>query len=85
MKPTAGDIRCIVFGHLTRIAIWHLHKKWKAALPTPERLERFNAAVAVYGEPAPLIDTLAKEAPPGGLSADAGPLFTKALANAISI
>jgi adenine-specific DNA methylase len=85
MKPTAGDIRCIVFGHLTRIAIWHLRKKWKAALPTPERLEHFNATVAAYGEPASLIDTLAKEVPPTGPSAGAGPLFTKALPNAISI
>ena len=22
VKPTAGDIRCITFGHLTRMAIW---------------------------------------------------------------
>ena len=28
MKPTSGDIRCIIYGHLTRIAIWNLRKSW---------------------------------------------------------
>lgn len=58
MKPTAGDIRCIVFGHLTRMAIWRLRKNWSPALPTGERLDRFARAVAVFGDPKPLIDIL---------------------------
>ena len=27
-RPTRGDARCIVFGHLTRMAIWNLRKDW---------------------------------------------------------
>jgi putative DNA methylase len=28
VKPTAGDIRCITYGHLIRLAIWNLRKSW---------------------------------------------------------
>ena len=39
MKPTAGDIRCIAFGHITRMAIWKLRPRWKTLRPTAEKLE----------------------------------------------
>ena len=44
-KPTKGDTRCIVFGHLTRMAIWNLRKEWDTDLSTQEKLERFAQAV----------------------------------------
>jgi hypothetical protein len=28
VKPTLGDTRCIAYGHLVRLAIWHLRKGW---------------------------------------------------------
>jgi adenine-specific DNA methylase len=28
VKPTKGDARCIAFGHLIRLAVWSLRKKW---------------------------------------------------------
>ena len=28
VKPTQGDIRCIIFGHLARLAVWTLRHKW---------------------------------------------------------
>jgi len=59
MKPTAGDIRCIIFGHLTRMAIWQLRKTWNAQLPTSDRLNCFAAAVDAFGDPKALIDALA--------------------------
>src|SRR5437588_9615785 len=34
MRPTAGDIRCTAFGHITRMAIWQLRPSWDAKLPT---------------------------------------------------
>ena len=34
VKPTIGDIRCIVFGHLTRMAIWQLRRTWDASAST---------------------------------------------------
>jgi hypothetical protein len=42
MKPTAGDIRCITLGHITRMAIWQLRPSWNLALPTVEKLAVFR-------------------------------------------
>ena len=39
MKPTPGDIRCIAFGHITRLAIWKLRPTWKKSLATLEKLD----------------------------------------------
>ncbi|WP_071527257.1 DUF1156 domain-containing protein [Nodosilinea nodulosa] len=39
MRPTAGDIRCIAFGHLTRMTIWNLHSDWNTSQPTSRKLE----------------------------------------------
>lgn len=38
MKPTAGDIRCVTLGHITRMAIWQLRPEWDPALPTENKL-----------------------------------------------
>jgi putative DNA methylase len=36
--PTRGDIRCIAFGHLIRIAIWRLRHVWDREKAVEERL-----------------------------------------------
>ena len=59
MKPSAGDIRCIVFGHLTRMAVWRLRHAWDATKTTPERLDHVRSRMAAMGDPKPLIETLA--------------------------
>ena len=56
MKPTSGDIRCIVYGHLTRIAIWNLRKSWDASLPTAQRLALFAEALTSVCEPQSVIN-----------------------------
>jgi len=61
MKPTAGDTRCIVFGHLTRMGIWNLRMGWETDAPTEERLARFAAVVAEYGDPYSVIDTVSRQ------------------------
>lgn len=38
VKPTSGDIRCITFGHLIRLAIWSLRGGWDKNKPTVSRL-----------------------------------------------
>jgi len=38
VKPTPGDIRCITFGHLIRLAIWSLRCGWDKNKPTASRL-----------------------------------------------
>ena len=76
MKPTPGDIRCIVYGHLTRLGVWQLRKNWDGSLPTPDRLERFAAVVAAFGDSQTVIDTLTRtsqELATG--AADTMPLF----------
>lgn len=45
MKPTAGDIRCIAFGHITRMAIWRLRPEWDAARPTAAKLATIRATM----------------------------------------
>ena len=72
-KPTVGDTRCIIYGHLTRMAIWNLRKEWEAALPTDEKLDRFAEAVRRLADPEALLDRLAA-APP--VCVPAGPLFS---------
>lgn len=45
MKPTSGDIRCIAFGHITRMAIWNLRPLWDGSKPTERKLEIIRAAM----------------------------------------
>ena len=54
--PTYGDRRCIVFGHLTRMAVWKLREDWNRDWPTAKKIVTFAAAVSGYGNP----DQLAK-------------------------
>jgi adenine-specific DNA methylase len=45
MKPTLGDIRCMAFGHITRMTAWRLRQSWDAALPTQRKLAIFRQAM----------------------------------------
>ncbi len=76
LKPSAGDIRCIVFGHITRLAVWRLRNGWDRTKPIGERLRSFSDAAAFLGDTQPMIDVLAHQEaqahPPMGASASAG-------------
>jgi putative DNA methylase len=74
-NPTRGDTRCIIFGHLTRMAVWNLRKNWDHALPTKEKLERFAQAVTKLADPEELLEYLASKKQ---VSVSAGPLFAAA-------
>jgi adenine-specific DNA methylase len=63
VKPTVGDTRCIVFGHLTRMTVWRLRSTWELEAPTRDRLALFASALSDYGDPQALIDAVAREAP----------------------
>ena len=56
--PTHGDARCVLFGHLTRMALCKLRNKWNCALSTAEKIARFSDIIAEYGDP----DQLAQQA-----------------------
>ena len=76
-KPTTGDTRCIIFGHLTRMAIWNLRREWDASKPTEEKLERFAISLCLLADPEEVLGKL--EAAPddrisGGLFSAATPM-----------
>jgi putative DNA methylase len=56
MKPTAGDVRCIVHGHVARMAIWNLRSRWDAAMTTAMKLMRVRHAFAVFGNLDTVVD-----------------------------
>jgi adenine-specific DNA methylase len=39
-RPTSGDIRCIIFGHLVRLAIWDLRNGWNKNEPATLRIAK---------------------------------------------
>jgi len=40
VKPTPGDIRCIAYGHVIRLAVWHLRKDWDTSVSIDEKIGR---------------------------------------------
>ncbi len=59
---TLGDTRCILFGHLTRLAVHELHSGWNRSLPTERRLGLVDEALTRFGNPDELARRIA-EAP----------------------
>ena len=72
-KPSAGDTRCIIFGHLTRMTIWNLRTQWDLALPVDQKLRRFEEAVRGLADPKELIRRLTLNP---SLHPPSGPLFS---------
>ena len=48
-QPTRGDARCIAYGHLIRLAIWHIRKTWQKERKTEEKRQRVSQAVQDLG------------------------------------
>ena len=71
-KPTRGDTRCIMFGHLTRMAARNLRKDWNPGRTTAEKLERFGLAVMRLANPEQVFAHLESAE---HTSVPAGPLF----------
>jgi putative DNA methylase len=49
LKVTKGDLRCITFGHLIRLAIWNLRSGWDPKLPALERMRRVREWLVAFG------------------------------------
>ena len=69
--PTYGDTRCILLGHLTRMAIWKLRDPWDQSRPTKEKLGAVRDQMTALGDP----DELARRVPAPEPLADL-PLFS---------
>ena len=80
VKPSNGDIRCILFGHMTRVAIQCLQVDWRVDLPTQQRLVRFSDAIACMG----LTDGLLAEIISASAQEAGGPLFAQRRKHAVS-
>lgn len=51
VKPTLGDQRCILFGHLIRLAIWSLRTNWDKNESTGRRLIKVTQWLNDFGGP----------------------------------
>jgi len=49
VKPTTGDVRCIGYGHLIRLAIWDLRKTWDKHAHITKRLSAVSSWLFKFG------------------------------------
>jgi len=49
VKPTKGDIRCIIFGHLARLAVWNLRHDWRQHESAAVKLARATKWIESFG------------------------------------
>ena len=49
IKPTGGDMRCIVYGHLIRLAIWNLRNKWDKQANIKKRISILSTWLLKFG------------------------------------
>ena len=49
VAPTRGDIRCLVFGHLARLAIWACRKGWDKTKRTAEKMAALQDWIERFG------------------------------------
>ena len=58
VKVSVGDLRCVLMGHATRLAVHALADTWDAQLPTRDKLAAIQQAAAEYGNLEKLVDSL---------------------------
>jgi hypothetical protein len=49
LKETRGDVRCIIFGHLIRLAVWNLRHMWDRKQPVREKTAKVVARINEFG------------------------------------
>ena len=54
-KPNHGDTRCLVFGHLARMAVWTLRSGWSRRSGVAEKMAAVHRAMRAYGDPEQLV------------------------------
>jgi putative DNA methylase len=45
LTPTMGDVLCLLFGHLVRLAVWQLRSAWQEDVPVTDKLEWVRTAL----------------------------------------
>lgn len=51
LKPTRGDTRCIIFGHLVRMTVWNLRTGWNKSLSAHLKLQAITKHLATLPQP----------------------------------
>lgn len=51
LKASPGDVRCIIYGHLTRMAVWRLRESWNPTQSVETKLRIFHEAMTQLGNP----------------------------------
>jgi adenine-specific DNA methylase len=51
LKPTRGDLRCVTYGHIVRMAVWNLREKWDARLSAQQKLAAVGRHVSSLPPP----------------------------------
>jgi hypothetical protein len=60
IDPSVGDARCLLLGHLTRLAVWQLRPAWREDVPVSTKLAQVKAMLQqIY--PLDLLDRLTSE------------------------
>ncbi len=59
VRPTAGDLRCIGYGHLIRLAVWFLRGDWRREMAIGEKLDRVRGWLDGFGRPVAVADPAA--------------------------
>ena len=49
VTPTRGDLRCIIFGHIVRMAIWYLRRTWNQDSSVAEKLTTIADYILHHG------------------------------------
>lgn len=49
VKPSLGDTRCIAYGHLFRLAIWHLRSVWDKTADTSKKISTVSHWLSGFG------------------------------------
>jgi adenine-specific DNA methylase len=49
VKPTPGDVKCIAYGQLIRLAIWNLRKNWNKNRPVTNKLSMVKDWITDFG------------------------------------
>ncbi|MHB8845373.1 MAG: DUF1156 domain-containing protein [Nitrospirota bacterium] len=49
LKETRGDVRCIIYGHFTRLAVWHLRHSWEKARLVREKTAMLVSKIEEFG------------------------------------
>jgi adenine-specific DNA methylase len=56
VKPTSGDMRCITFGHVTRMAVWNLRAMWDHTRSVTEKVILFAQEFSALGDVETIIE-----------------------------